>query len=239
MFRSAIERAGLDARLDCRPLDEPVYVDRDMWEKIVLNLLSNALKFTFEGGIAVSLLPHDDGRRAHGARHRRRHRCGGAAASSSASTASKGARGRTHEGSGIGLALVAELVKLHGGRVDVQSESARARRSRCGCRAAVHHLPAERIGARREPRVDVNGGHALRRGGTALDRRLRGRRGSTSTSPVALERQSRRRASCSRTTTPTCATTWAACSQERWDVEAVSDGAAALAAIGGNRPTSC
>ena len=47
-FRSAIERAGLRLEVDCQPLPEPVYVDRDMWEKIVLNLLSNAFKFTFE-----------------------------------------------------------------------------------------------------------------------------------------------------------------------------------------------
>ena len=46
---SAIERRGLDARVDCAPLPEPVYVDREMWAKVVLNLLSNALKFTFEG----------------------------------------------------------------------------------------------------------------------------------------------------------------------------------------------
>ena len=52
-FRSAVEKAGLRLVVDCPPLAEPVYVDRDMWEKIVLNLLSNAFKFTFEGGIAV------------------------------------------------------------------------------------------------------------------------------------------------------------------------------------------
>jgi signal transduction histidine kinase len=52
-FRSACERAGLRLFIDCPPLSEPVYVDRDMWEKIVLNLLSNAFKFTFEGDIAV------------------------------------------------------------------------------------------------------------------------------------------------------------------------------------------
>src|SRR5262249_60154140 len=39
-FESAMQRAGLRLRLDCPPLPEPVYVDRAMWEKIVLNLLS-------------------------------------------------------------------------------------------------------------------------------------------------------------------------------------------------------
>ncbi|HEY9763633.1 MAG TPA: ATP-binding protein [Trichocoleus sp.] len=55
VFRSAIERAGLQLMVDCPPLPEPVFVDREMWEKIVLNLLSNAFKFTFEGEITVSM----------------------------------------------------------------------------------------------------------------------------------------------------------------------------------------
>lgn len=120
-FRSVVERAGLSFIVDCSPLESPIYVDREMWEKILLNLLSNAFKFTFEGKIALSLhsigecveltvqdtgtgipseeLPH---------LFERFHRV-------------PLTRARTHEGSGIGLALVQELVKLHGGTVSVSS----------------------------------------------------------------------------------------------------------------------
>ncbi len=120
-FRSAIERAGLEFRVDCEPLPEPVYVDREMWEKVVLNLLSNAFKFTLEGRIRVRLthegefaqlaiedtgvgVPEDELPRLF----ERFHRVEGTAA-------------RTHEGSGIGLALVQELVKLHGGTIEASS----------------------------------------------------------------------------------------------------------------------
>ncbi len=34
-FRSAVEKAGLDLDSDCPPLPEPVFVDPEMWEKVV------------------------------------------------------------------------------------------------------------------------------------------------------------------------------------------------------------
>ncbi len=121
VFRSAIERAGLRLEVDCRPLPEPVYVDRDMWEKIVLNLLSNALKFTLEGQIAVAL-------RAHGAHVTLEVRDTGTGIPSEEIPhlferfhRVRGRRARTHEGTGIGLALVRELVALHGGTIGVES----------------------------------------------------------------------------------------------------------------------
>jgi signal transduction histidine kinase len=54
-FRSAMENAGLQLSVECPPIAEPVYVDRDMWEKVVSNLRSNAFKFTFEGSVTVTL----------------------------------------------------------------------------------------------------------------------------------------------------------------------------------------
>jgi signal transduction histidine kinase/DNA-binding response OmpR family regulator len=121
-FRAAIEHAGLQFVVDCPPLPAPVYVDRDMWEKIVLNLLSNALKFTFKGSIKISLRGVGEGIELEVADtgtgiapaelphlFERFHRV-------------QGARSRTHEGSGIGLALVHELVRLHGGTLAVASQ---------------------------------------------------------------------------------------------------------------------
>jgi signal transduction histidine kinase len=147
-FRSAIERAGLAFEVDCPPLDAPVYVDRDMWEKIVLNLLSNALKFTFDGRIRVALRPRgdavvltvaDDGVGVSDAElprlFERFHRI-------------EGTRARTHEGSGIGLALVHELVRLHGGTIDVTSQLGAGTTFTIAVPRGTAHLPQDRVGVR-------------------------------------------------------------------------------------------
>ncbi len=121
VFRSATDKAGLRLIVDCSDLGEPVYVDRDMWEKVVLNLISNAFKFTFEGEIAVSL--HRVGDMAE---LRVRDTGVGIPAEAIPKLFERFNRvpnmpSRTHEGSGIGLALVHELVKLHGGSVRTES----------------------------------------------------------------------------------------------------------------------
>jgi signal transduction histidine kinase len=54
-FRSAMERAGLEFTVKCAPLSQPVHIDHEMWEKVVLNLLSNAFKYTLEGSVTVRL----------------------------------------------------------------------------------------------------------------------------------------------------------------------------------------
>jgi PAS domain S-box-containing protein len=121
VFRSATERGGLKLVVDCLPLHELAYVDRDMWEKIVLNLLSNAFKFTFEGEITVSLEQV-----GNSAELRVRDTGVGIPAAEIPKLFDRfhrvpNARSRTHEGSGIGLALVYELVKLHSGSMQVES----------------------------------------------------------------------------------------------------------------------
>ncbi len=146
-FRSACDRAGLYLRTRCVRIDRPVYVDIEMWERIVLNLVSNAFKYTLTGGITVALdsspdntaavltvadtgigIPEAELPRIFDRFHR-----------------IEGQRGRTLEGTGIGLALVNELVRLHGGAITVQS------RIDTGTTVCVRlplgraHLPADRV----------------------------------------------------------------------------------------------
>lgn len=146
-FRSACDKAGVELWVACYPLAEPVYIDRQMWEKIVLNLLSNAFKFTFAGQIAVTL--RQEGRRVElqvsdtgigipasemPKLFERFHRV-------------ENAQGRTHEGSGIGLALVHELVKLHGGTIHAESQPGEGTTFTVSLPLGTDHLPAEHIQA--------------------------------------------------------------------------------------------
>jgi PAS domain S-box-containing protein len=147
VFRAAVERAGLKLIVNCGPLPEPVYIDREMWEKIVLNLLSNAFKFTLEGEIEVKLeavdgyarltlrdtgvgVPPDEAPRIFERFHR-----------------VPESRGRTHEGTGIGLALVQELVQLHSGTISLESKLDEGSRFIVSIPLGKAHLDASRIRA--------------------------------------------------------------------------------------------
>ena len=146
-FRSVVEKAGLRFTVDCRKLSQPVYVDRDMWEKILLNLLSNAFKFTMAGGITVSVvessdaasalvriadtgigIPQDEQPRLFERFHR-----------------VEGAQGRSFEGTGIGLALVQELARLHGARIEVESAVGQGTTFTIRVPFGHAHLPQDQI----------------------------------------------------------------------------------------------
>src|SRR6185295_10268219 len=141
-FRSAIEHAGIRFEVACDQIDDPIFLDRDMWEKIVLNLLSNALKFTFDGTIRVALQRHGDGVEL------------GVTDTGTGIPAAElpriferfhrveGARSRTHEGTGIGLALTHELVRLHGGTIDVESGVGEGTRFAVRVPGGSAHLPS-------------------------------------------------------------------------------------------------
>ncbi|WP_245768539.1 ATP-binding protein [Stigmatella aurantiaca] len=160
-FRSVAERAGLTLTVDCPALPEPFYVDREMWEKVVLNLLSNAFKFTLQGTITVRLREQ-----------------GGQALLEVQDTGTgippedlphlferfyrvKGAQGRTHEGTGIGLALVQDLVRLHGGTVRVQSEAGVGSCFTVGLPGGRAHLAPEQLRTPRQLASTATGPEAF------------------------------------------------------------------------------
>ncbi|HEY1487034.1 MAG TPA: ATP-binding protein [Micromonosporaceae bacterium] len=145
VFRSAVERAGLSFEVDCPTLAESTYIDRGMWEKVILNLLSNALKFTFDGAIRVAVRADD----THAVvtvtdtgigvpqaempqLFERFHRI-------------ENARSRSNEGSGIGLALVKELVGLHSGSITADSVDGRGTTFTIRLPFGVEHLPEDAL----------------------------------------------------------------------------------------------
>jgi signal transduction histidine kinase len=145
MFQSAADKLGVRLAIDCPVLLQPAWVDRDMWEKIVPNLVSNALKFTHEGQIAVRVreeserfvlevedtgvgIPQPELPRIFERFHR-----------------VESVDGRTYEGTGIGLSLVRELVELHGGRVTVRSALGRGSTFRVEVPKGYAHLKPEAV----------------------------------------------------------------------------------------------
>lgn len=236
-FRSAIEKAGLALVVDIQDLDNKVYVDSDKWEKIVLNLLSNALKYTFEGTISVVLrqvnqevelqvqdsgtgiandeLPHI---------FERFHRV-------------KNVLGRTHEGTGIGLSLVRELVNLHGGHIDVRSKVGEGTTFIVRILCGKAHLPFDKINAPQKLEPTTIGTRpyveeALRwlphKGDIEGDEP--GPQSLQTTSPAALTGETRARVLLADDNADMRDYLHRLLGHH-WDVEAVSDGEAALARI--------
>ncbi|HEU5074897.1 MAG TPA: ATP-binding protein, partial [Polyangiaceae bacterium] len=140
-FQSLIEGAGIRLVVDCPPLPESVYVDTACWEKIVMNLVSNAFKYTFTGEIAVRLrwcsdhvelsvhdtgvgIPEHELPRIFDRFHR-----------------VAGAHGRSYEGTGIGLSLVNELTRSHGGTVSVTSREGAGTTFTVAIPTGKAHLP--------------------------------------------------------------------------------------------------
>ncbi|HTA82515.1 MAG TPA: response regulator, partial [Bacteroidia bacterium] len=120
-FTSIIEKAGLKLEIEAASFIQPVYIDKEMWEKIIFNLLSNAFKYTLKGKITVRIYPENNhavievidtgigiAKQEQSKVFERFHR-------------TQNSMGRSFEGTGIGLSLVKELVALHGGVITLTS----------------------------------------------------------------------------------------------------------------------
>jgi hypothetical protein len=143
-FREATDRSGLELVVECEPPAHPVYLDRDLWERIVLNLVSNAFKATLVGSIEVcvrnvndhvELMVKDTGTGIEPAEmerlFQRFHRARSVA--------------RSYEGTGIGLALVKELTELHGGQIAARSTVGAGSEFTVTLPFGASHLPADQV----------------------------------------------------------------------------------------------
>jgi signal transduction histidine kinase/CheY-like chemotaxis protein len=149
-FRSIIEKAGLAFDVDCGKITKAVYVDREMWEKIVLNLLSNAFKYTLRGMIRLNLKQVNDHvelsvidtgvgipAKELPRMFERFHRV-------------PNTIGRTHEGTGIGLSLINELVKMHHGEITVNSKVNEGSIFKVSIPTGKMHLPPTQVSDQEE-----------------------------------------------------------------------------------------
>lgn len=229
-FRSAIEKAGLALEVHCADDLPPVYVDREMWEKIVLNLLSNAFKFTFDGGIEVTLQPRGahveltvrdtgTGIPAGELPHlfERFHRV-------------EAARGRSIEGSGIGLALVRELVGLHGGELAVDSTEGRGTAFTVRLPLGKAHLDAGHISE--SGIADAQAQHAR----PFIEEAMRWLPGEAAPADYAPQQNAGGRILLADDNQDMRQYVRRLLQGAGWQVECVSDGEAALAAIRRERP---
>lgn len=142
-FQSLFDEAGLRLVVDCPSLPEFVYVDATQWEKIVMNLISNAFKFTFEGEVRIELKANDEhaeltvsdtgigipeAELPHVFERFRR---------------VEGSRGRSFEGSGIGLSLVDQIVREHGGTIRTNSKVGLGTTFVVALKLGCAHLPKD------------------------------------------------------------------------------------------------
>jgi len=245
VFRSAIERAGLRLIVDCPPLPQAVYVDRELWEKIVLNLISNAFKFTLRGEIAVGV-----------------HRAGDRAVLTVRDTGVgvpaeatphlferfyrvRGSEARTQEGTGIGLVLARELVQLHGGTIAVESAPGQGATFTVTVPAGTAHLPDDQICAARTLASTAIGASAY------VEEALRRLPDAPASGPDPFDPSAMDTPAGAGATFPfdgrharilladdnaDMREYLARLLRQRWTVEAVADGAAALAAARERRP---
>lgn len=146
-FRAAAERRGVELRLslDEKLHDADLYADRERLDRLLVNLLSNALKFTHEGMIEVGT-----------------ERVDGAVRITVADTGigiepddlpfifdrfrqAEGGAAREYAGTGIGLALVKEIAELHGGEVAVHSSLGKGSAFRVTLPLGRAHLDPESV----------------------------------------------------------------------------------------------
>ncbi|CUA71218.1 protein-histidine kinase [Rhizoctonia solani] len=161
LFRSTLEKSGIQYVVDCDSASSQLtYVDPELWEKIVFNIVGNAFKYTLSGKITVTVKHHDNcaifsvsdtgvgiPEKDQEKITERFHRVASVS--------------RSYEGTGIGLALTKELVRLHGGTLAVDSKFGEEKGGEHGSTFSVTvplgraHLPDSHIYDERHERASA------------------------------------------------------------------------------------
>jgi signal transduction histidine kinase len=141
MVRIKAEEARLETIVDVSPDLPPLCADERIIKRILLNLLSNSIKFTEKGHIQVAAWPAPDGGISLSVGDT------GIGISRAALprlmrpfVQADGSLARRYEGTGLGLSLVKSMIELHAGTVEISSELG------VGTTVTVH-FPPERTGA--------------------------------------------------------------------------------------------
>ena len=146
-FRPYCDRKNIHLFLEFSECPE-IYLDLEKFDKVLYNLLSNAMKFTpSNGSITVRMATDEDGKHCVLSVHdtgigiredqipflfdRFRQ--------------AEGSVNRSYEGSGLGLALVKELVNLHGGDISVTSDYGYGTTFTIILPTGKDHLPADQV----------------------------------------------------------------------------------------------
>ena len=149
MFRTKAAEQGIKLIFDLPEAMPAIRADSRLVSQVVINLISNAIKFTNQGTVAVSL-----GRAAEGDCYIRVRDTGvGIAKENIAKVVEpfvqvESAFSRGHEGTGLGLPFVQKIMELHGGGLSIESELGE------GTTVTVH-FPAERVALQSPPRLEA------------------------------------------------------------------------------------
>jgi two-component sensor histidine kinase len=158
-FESLAERKGIQLKFISEKDEIELYFDRDKMAKILTNLLSNAFKFTPEGGeitVALSLIPSPLGRGMSEGQGEGKVQITVADTGIGISEEElpklfdrfyqvDSSQTREHEGTGIGLALTKELVDLHKGKIRVKSKVGQGSEFIIELLLGKEHLSADEI----------------------------------------------------------------------------------------------
>lgn len=134
MIGSLVQKKGHELAIQMREPFPLVYADERKLQQILLNLISNAIKFTPETGridVAVDYLEGESGPgrleisvsdNGIGIDHQERDRIFDSFSQLDSSYT------KEYQGTGLGLALVKKFIELHGGHIRVESESGKGSR---------------------------------------------------------------------------------------------------------------